>query len=191
MSAIGPAAVRPHAIYDPRLRDLVFHAGDVAIARDCGIPRSDELRTIRDVERLVAFFVDQHNTVPHSSLKGQTPDEVYTGTAEHVAAELAKARARARQAQIAKNRAAHCSVCPDAKYSSGSEQRRSWGAALVHGRHAASVAPSAFRHRVQVRWRQATTGGAPSAERRSMPLPASMSGSPKTSGQPDAFLHNV
>jgi hypothetical protein len=40
MSAIGPAAVRPHAVYDPRLRDLVFHAGDVAIAQDRGVPRS-------------------------------------------------------------------------------------------------------------------------------------------------------
>ena len=32
--------VRSHQVYDHRLRDLVFHTGDVAIARDCGVPRS-------------------------------------------------------------------------------------------------------------------------------------------------------
>jgi hypothetical protein len=32
--------LRPHRGYDPRLRELVFHTGDVSIARDCGVPRS-------------------------------------------------------------------------------------------------------------------------------------------------------
>ena len=64
------------------------------------------------MERLVAFFVEQHNTVPHSSFKGQTPDEVYTGTGDAVEAELAAARKKARQERMAKNRAAHCSRCP-------------------------------------------------------------------------------
>ena len=73
-----------------------------------------ELRTIREVERLVAFFVEQHNTVPHSSFKGQTPDEVYTGTGGAVEAELAAARAQAREERIEKNRLTHCSVCPKA-----------------------------------------------------------------------------
>jgi transposase InsO family protein len=72
------------------------------------------LRTIRDVERLVAFFVEQHNTVPHSSFKGQTPDELYAGTGEDVVAELAEARKKARQERLAKNRVAHCSRCPKA-----------------------------------------------------------------------------
>ena len=40
MSVIGPAAVRPHAVYDPRLRDLVHHSGDVATARIHGVPPS-------------------------------------------------------------------------------------------------------------------------------------------------------
>ncbi len=31
---------RPRRVYDPRLRELVFHTGDVGIARDLGVPRS-------------------------------------------------------------------------------------------------------------------------------------------------------
>jgi len=74
----------------------------------------NEWNTIADVRRLVAFFVEQHNSVPHSSFKGQTPDEVYAGTGEHVIAELAEAKAQARQERIARNRAAHCRRCPKA-----------------------------------------------------------------------------
>ena len=39
------------------------------------------LDTFAAVERLVAFYVEQHNTVmPHSAFHGQTPDEVYVAT---------------------------------------------------------------------------------------------------------------
>lgn len=74
----------------------------------------NELRTVADVRRLVSFFVEQHNTVPHSSFRGQTPDEVYRGVGDQVPVELAEARKRARRERIAKNRAAHCSSCPKA-----------------------------------------------------------------------------
>lgn len=74
----------------------------------------NELRTLADVRRLVAFFVEQHNTVPHSSFKGQTPDELYTGTGDDVVVELSKAREKARSERIATNRAAHCPSCPKA-----------------------------------------------------------------------------
>jgi hypothetical protein len=62
----------------------------------------NELGTIADDRRLVAFFVEEHNSVPHSSFKGQTPDEVYAGTGDDVVTELAKARAKARQERIPK-----------------------------------------------------------------------------------------
>jgi transposase InsO family protein len=74
----------------------------------------NELRTVADVRRLVAFFVEQHNTVPHSSFKGQTPDELYSGTGDGVVVELAEARAKARRERFARNRASHCSICPKA-----------------------------------------------------------------------------
>jgi putative transposase len=74
----------------------------------------NELRTVADVRRLVAFFVEQHNTVPHSSFKGQTPDERYNGIGDDVVIELAQARAKARRNRLAKNRASHCSRCPNA-----------------------------------------------------------------------------
>ena len=72
----------------------------------------NELRTVADVRRLVAFFVEQHNTVPHSSFRGQTPDEVYAGTGDDVVVELAKARDKARSERIDRNRSAQCSRCP-------------------------------------------------------------------------------
>ena len=74
----------------------------------------NELRAVADVQRLVAFFVEQHNTVPHSSFKGQTPNERYDGTGDDVVINLAQARAKARRDRLAKNRASHCSSCPKA-----------------------------------------------------------------------------
>jgi transposase InsO family protein len=74
----------------------------------------NELRTVADVQRLVAFFVEQHNTVPHSSFQGQTPDELYAGTGSEVVVELARARDKARRERIEKNRSAQCPSCPKA-----------------------------------------------------------------------------
>jgi transposase InsO family protein len=43
------------------------------------------LDSITSVKRLIAFWVDQHNTtMPHSAFRGQTPDGVYFGTGNHV-----------------------------------------------------------------------------------------------------------
>jgi hypothetical protein len=42
------------------------------------------------VERLIAFYVEQHNAVmPHAAFDGRTPDEVYFDTASNLADELA------------------------------------------------------------------------------------------------------
>jgi len=39
------------------------------------------LNTFRDVERLVNFYLDQHNNVmPHSAFNGATPIQIFTGT---------------------------------------------------------------------------------------------------------------
>jgi transposase InsO family protein len=65
-----------------------------------------------ELRRLIAFYVQAHNGVmPHSAFDGQTPDEVYFGRGGEVAAELAVGRARARDARLARNRAARCDVC--------------------------------------------------------------------------------
>jgi hypothetical protein len=37
------------------------------------------LDTVRAVEKLVAFYVKEHNSrLPHSAFRGQTPDEMYS-----------------------------------------------------------------------------------------------------------------
>src|SRR5262249_19271831 len=47
------------------------------------------LDSITTVRRLVAFYVEEHNRVlPHSALRGQTPDEMYFGTGDTVPADL-------------------------------------------------------------------------------------------------------
>jgi putative transposase len=47
------------------------------------------LDSVTTVRRLVAFYVDQHNSVlPHSAFHEQTPDEMYLGTGDAVPADL-------------------------------------------------------------------------------------------------------
>jgi transposase InsO family protein len=64
------------------------------------------------LHRLIEFYVTAHNEVmPHSAFEGPTPDEMYFGTGDAVAAELATARKTAREERMKANRAAGCGVC--------------------------------------------------------------------------------
>jgi transposase InsO family protein len=64
----------------------------------------NSLESIERLRSLVAFYVEQHNTqMPHSAFEGQTPDEMYFGSAANLAAELAKAKGNARAARLAAN----------------------------------------------------------------------------------------
>jgi hypothetical protein len=70
------------------------------------------LDTLAALHRLVDFYVRAHNEVmPHSAFEGQTPDEMYFGTGDAVAAELSTARNTAREERMKENRAARCGVC--------------------------------------------------------------------------------
>ena len=72
----------------------------------------NSLDSIERLRILVAFFVEQHNTqMPHSAFSGQTPDEMYFGTAADLPAELAAARSKAREERLAANRAMSCNQC--------------------------------------------------------------------------------
>ncbi len=74
----------------------------------------EDLSSLDTVERgraLVELFVEEHNTkMPHSAFRGQTPDEMYFSTAATLPEELAAARARARVARLAANRALSCGL---------------------------------------------------------------------------------
>jgi hypothetical protein len=60
----------------------------------------------------VEFFVEEYNTqMPHAAFHGQTPDEMYFGTAADLPAELAAAREQARAARLTANRAMSCNRC--------------------------------------------------------------------------------
>jgi putative transposase len=72
----------------------------------------NSLDSIDRLRALVAFYVEQHNTqMPHAAFAGETPDEVYFGTATSLPAGLAAARAWARAARVATNRALSCASC--------------------------------------------------------------------------------
>ena len=71
----------------------------------------NSLDSIERLRSLVKFFVEEHNTqMPHSAFAGQTPDEMYFGTAVNMPAQLA-ARSEARAERLAANRAMTCSGC--------------------------------------------------------------------------------
>jgi hypothetical protein len=72
----------------------------------------NRLDTAAAVRRLVAFYVQQFNpTMPHSALRGWTPDEVYSGKGEDLPVSLAAARQAARARRLTENRAVTCETC--------------------------------------------------------------------------------
>ena len=71
------------------------------------------LRNVTTIRRLVTFYVYEHNHVlPHSALRGQTPDEMYFGTGEAVPRDLTARAVAARQARMKANRSVSCTECP-------------------------------------------------------------------------------
>lgn len=70
------------------------------------------LDTVATLEKLIAFYVSEHNArLPHSAFRGQTPDEMYHGTGNHITKELELARKAARQARMEANRKRTCPQC--------------------------------------------------------------------------------
>ena len=72
----------------------------------------NSLDTVNAVEKLVTFYVDEHNTrLPHSAFRGQTPDEMYFGTGDNIPDQLEEMRVTARHERLAWNRQASCQAC--------------------------------------------------------------------------------
>ncbi len=72
----------------------------------------NSLDTVASVRRLVAFYVEEHNRcLPHSAFSGQTPDEMFFDTGDHIPAGLAAARQAARQSRMDVNRIISCVTC--------------------------------------------------------------------------------
>ena len=70
------------------------------------------LDTVRAVENLVAFYVQEHNSrLPHSAFRGQTPDEMYFKTGDNIPGKLEAARHMARKARAEVNRKQNCEDC--------------------------------------------------------------------------------
>ena len=72
----------------------------------------NRLDTFSAVEKLSAFYVQQHNSVmPHAAFDGQTPDDMYFGTNAHLPDDLRSKRARARDERLRVNRTTTCGAC--------------------------------------------------------------------------------
>ncbi len=70
------------------------------------------LDTVAIVEKLVAFYVEQHNVViPLHVLKGRTPDEVFKGEAVDLPERLREAHRVAIRDRIEANRRLSCDSC--------------------------------------------------------------------------------
>lgn len=70
------------------------------------------LDTVASVRKLVAFYVQQHNShLPHSAFKGKTPDEMYFGTGDDIPKKLEEAKLQARGLRLKSNRERNCQVC--------------------------------------------------------------------------------
>ena len=80
----------------------------------------DTLDTVFTVEKLIAFYVTEHNTrLPHSAFRGETPDERYFGTGKEIPGQLEAARKAARQARLQANRTLACKTCEPVPYLAG------------------------------------------------------------------------
>lgn len=72
----------------------------------------DTLDTLSLLQKLVSFYVEEHNTrLPHSAFRGQTPDEMYFVTGGRIPNELALGKEAARTARLSANRAISCKAC--------------------------------------------------------------------------------
>jgi len=72
----------------------------------------NSLDSVLTINKLVTFYVREHNTrLPHSAFRGQTPDEMYFGSGEHVPAELEAAKKVARHARLETNRRVTFASC--------------------------------------------------------------------------------
>ena len=70
------------------------------------------LDNVATVRRLVAFYVEAHNTqIPHSAFRGQTPDEIYYGRGQEISDQLEAAKRRAWAARVKANREMSCGLC--------------------------------------------------------------------------------
>ena len=70
------------------------------------------LDTVRAIENLVTFYVQEHNSrLPHSAFRGETADEMYFQTGDSIPEELEAARQKARQARAEANRKQDCDAC--------------------------------------------------------------------------------
>jgi hypothetical protein len=77
------------------------------------------LDNLATIERRVAFYVEQHNTVmPQVALQGRTLDEVFRGEATDLGERLCEAHQVAIRDRIETSRTLGCGDCPP---SSGEE----------------------------------------------------------------------
>ena len=88
------------------------HSRQMGVDRINALCDINQLDSFAVLERLVGFYVAEHNTkLPHSAFQGQTPDEIYFGRGEDVPEQLAEARRIVRDVRLQTNRGLSCDGC--------------------------------------------------------------------------------
>ena len=89
------------------------------------------LDSLATVKRMIAKFIDEYNTLmPHSAFRGQTPAEIFFGSAPDIEKHLAEERMKAREKRVEFNRALSCDTCDIDFNQLYSSNRRGEGIAL-------------------------------------------------------------
>ena len=72
----------------------------------------NSLDSVTALRKYIEFYVNEYNgRLPHSAIRGQTPDEMYFGTGDDVPSKLDTAKAAALRVRAETNRGMTCGVC--------------------------------------------------------------------------------
>ena len=72
----------------------------------------NSLDSVTAHRRHVSFYVNAHNgQIPPGAFRGQTPDEIYFGTGDHIPGELEAVKRAAQEARLDANRVTSCNDC--------------------------------------------------------------------------------
>jgi putative transposase len=71
----------------------------------------NELANYELLEKHIHFYVEQHNSLPHTALRGLTPNEAHSGTGGTIVDDLKQQAIAARAKRIETNRDKSCKAC--------------------------------------------------------------------------------
>jgi hypothetical protein len=106
IGAKGPAAL---TVFGDNVNDI-----DMFKLAGRSVAPSNAVADVQGIATHIVASNDEDAKMPHSAFTGQTPDEMYLGTANSLPDELVVAQGKARERRLAVNRAVSCHRCAPA-----------------------------------------------------------------------------